>query len=145
MLNFFVNFLFLPLAFAAALSSAGHASVSSLRVVDALVARDVLARQPVGPGDNFPADVGTLVCWSKVFSRTVPIKLIHVWYYKGKETGRTVLDIKSSKWRGWSRKTIRPEQTGAWKVELCDVMGTVLQSVAFNVAGEAPSETQSNP
>lgn len=132
-------------ALLSAVASLVEASAPSVQVVDALIARDVLARQPVEPGDTFSSDVGTLVCWSKVISKQVPSKLVYVWYYQDKEVSRSVLDIKSPKWRAWSRKTIQPGQEGSWKVELRDAGGTLLESVVFNVVASLPIQDQAGP
>src|SRR5437773_9143047 len=42
------------------------AATPSVTVVEAVVAKSVLDRQPQDTGSVFPADVGQLICWTKV-------------------------------------------------------------------------------
>ena len=51
---------------AAAPAAAPAAATPSVTVVEAVVARSVLDRQPQDTGAAFPADVGQLNCWTKV-------------------------------------------------------------------------------
>ena len=103
--------------------------------VEAVVARDVVDRMPVDSGSTFPADVGTLVCWTRVTGAPagVDTELHHVWFHGDHQVADVVLRPAGSPWRTWSRKTVVPEWTGPWRVEVRDAAGTVLSTVSFTV------------
>jgi hypothetical protein len=103
--------------------------------VEAVVARDVMDRMPVDSGIAFPADVGTLVCWTRVTGAAagVDTELHHVWFHGDQQVGDMELRVGGSPWRTWSRKTVVPEWTGPWRVEVRDASGTVLATVSFTV------------
>lgn len=100
--------------------------------VEAVLARSVLDRVAQDTGVAFPADVGTLALWMRVTGGDGQT-LNHVWFYGDTEVGNVPLTIGGSPWRTWSRKTIPMEATGAWRVEIRDAAGTVLQSIHFTV------------
>jgi len=100
--------------------------------VDAVLARNVVDRVPQDSGTAFPADVGTVVLWMRV-SGADGHTLTHVWFYGDTEVGNVPLTIGGSPWRTWSRKTIPPEATGAWHVEVRDAAGAVLKRIDFTV------------
>ncbi|MBI4063736.1 MAG: DUF2914 domain-containing protein [Elusimicrobia bacterium] len=113
--------------------------------VEALVARDVIAKQPADPNTVFPQDSGFLVLWTKVTAKQAPTAITHVWYYLGKEVMRVKLDVKSPRYRTWSRKTIEPDQQGKWKAEVLGPDGTVLAAVEFIVEAQKSSAGQEDP
>jgi hypothetical protein len=100
--------------------------------VEAVLARNVMDRAPQDTGVAFPPDVGTLVLWMRVTGGDGQA-LNHVWFYGDTEVGNVPLSIGGSPWRTWSRKTIPPEATGAWHVEIRDAAGTVLKRIDFTV------------
>ena len=100
--------------------------------VEAVLARNVLDRAPQDTGVAFPADVGTVVLWTRVTGGDGQT-LNHVWFYGDTEVGNVPLTIGGSPWRTWSRKTIPAEATGAWHVEIRDAAGTVLKRIDFTV------------
>jgi len=110
------------------------AAASSLSV-EAVVARDVVDRMPVDSSSTFPADVGTLVCWTRVTGAPagVETEIHHVWFHGDHQVADVVLRPAGSPWRTWSRKTVVPEWTGPWRVEVRDAGGTVLATVSFTV------------
>src|SRR6266704_672897 len=110
---------------AAAPAAAPAAATPSVTVVEAVVARSVLDRQPQDTGSVFPADVGQLICWTKV-EGAGGSSTHHVWFH-----GDT--QVAGSPWRTWSRKTVPADWTGAWHVEVRDAAGTVLKRIDFTV------------
>jgi len=75
---------------------------------------------------------GKVYCFTKV-SGTAPATIKHVWYFGDKAVHTMELAIDGSPWRTWSYKTVPPEMTGAWKVEIQDAAGTVLKTLDFTV------------
>ena len=108
------------------------APTSSAVSVEAVVARSVMDRAPVDSGTTFPADVGQLVLWTRV-SGAAGSMVRHVWFHGETEVGNVELSISSSPYRTWSRKTVPPDWTGAWHVEVRDAAGAVVQRVDFTV------------
>ena len=79
---------------------------------------------------------------TRVKAETVPTTINHVYSVDGKEVASVPLAVKGSPWTTWSRKSVWP---GAWKVELKDESGVVIESKEFSVSKEmmapvAPAE-----
>src|SRR2546425_3786447 len=108
------------------------AAAPSVTVVEAVVAKSVLDRQPQDTGAAFPADVGQLNCWTKV-EGAGGSTLHHVWFHGDTQVGDVELQVGGSPWRTWSRKTVPADWTGAWHVEVRDAAGTVLKRIDFTV------------
>lgn len=104
-----------------------------LQVADLVIARAVMDRQPQEGGTSFPADVGTLYCWTRITGAEGETQVEHVWYHQDTEVARVPLRIAGSSWRTWSSKTIVPEATGSWRVDVVGPDGTVLKSESFTV------------
>jgi hypothetical protein len=100
--------------------------------VEAVLARSVLDRVPQDTGTAFPAEVGQLVLWTRVTGAGGSL-IHHVWFHGDTEVGNVELPVSSSPYRTWSRKTVPPDWTGAWHVEVRDAAGTVLKRIDFTV------------
>src|SRR6184192_1785455 len=119
-------------AAAPAPAPAPAAATPSVTVVEAVVAKSVLDRQPQDTGAAFPADVGQLVCWTKV-SGAGGTSLHHVWFHGDTQVGDVELQVGGSPWRTWSKKSVPADWTGAWHVEVRDAAGAVLKRLDFTV------------
>ncbi|RJP67328.1 MAG: DUF2914 domain-containing protein [Candidatus Abyssobacteria bacterium SURF_17] len=104
----------------------------AVEVVDAAVCEGVQEREPVNPGAAFPADIGTVYCWSKIKDGDGAV-VKHVYYYEGEEMASVELAINSSLWRTHSSKRIPPSSTGKWRVDIVDAEGVVLRSIDFSI------------
>src|SRR5437899_13087330 len=104
--------------------AAPAAATPSVTVVEAVVARSVLDRQPQDTGSAFPADVGQLNCWTKL-EGAGGSSIHHVWFHGDTQAGDVELQVGGSPWRTWSRKTVPAEWTGALDVEVGDAAGRV--------------------
>lgn len=112
-------------------------------VQDALIAKDVLAKQPVEIADTFPSDVGKLIFWTKIRTSSIgPVTLHHVWYYQGKEVSRMTFKTKAKVYRTWSRKSIWPNMIGDWKAAVLDENGAVLKETSFKITTSTKAVTQ---
>ena len=108
------------------------AACLAVEVADAVTCRGVQDREPVEPGDSFPADVGKVWCWSKIKDgKDATIK--HIYYYEGQRKAVVELRIGSPLWRTYSSKTILPSWTGSWRVDITDEDGEVLKSLDFTI------------
>lgn len=118
--------------------SADAASPEGPRLVvhQAVAARGVSNRAPVGEATTFPPSVGKIYCYTEVsptdaaFSTT---SLIHRWYRGDKSEGETRLKVAGSHWRTYSNRTVSEAKMGGWRVELVDSAGNVLHTVRFTV------------
>jgi hypothetical protein len=113
-------------------AAAPAAAAPQVTVVEAVVARSILDRQPQDTGTVFPADVGQLICWTKVEGASGS-SIHHVWFHGDTQVGDVELQVAGSPWRTWSRKTAPAEWTGAWHVDVRDAAGTVLKRIDFTV------------
>jgi hypothetical protein len=113
-------------------STQAPAPAAAVTVDEAVVARTVLDRQPQDTGSVFPAEVGQLVCWSKV-TGAGGTTIRHVWFHGDTQVGDVELQVGGSPWRTWSRKTVPADWTGAWRVEIRDAGGQVLKRIDFTV------------
>lgn len=131
------------LSLAAALSLAGTSLLAaqdptltpvaqSQVTVEAVLARSVMDRVPVDTGTAFPAGPGEIILWTRVTGGEGQT-IHHVWFFGETEVGNVPLTIGGSPWRTWSRKTIPAEATGAWRVEVRDAAGNVLNRIDFTV------------
>ena len=100
---------------------------------DLRIAREIVDREPVGEGNAFPAEVGQLAAWTRITGAENTV-IEHVWRY-GDSEWIVPLDIGSPRWRTWSRKTILPQWTGNWEVEIRDGEGNSLATATFTVGG----------
>lgn len=96
-----------------------------------VVARQVEDRAPMGEAASFPADVGQVTAWSRI-TGAEGTTVEHVWRH-GENEWVVPLEIGGSPWRTWSTKTIPPEWTGEWTVEVRDARGNVVASTTFTV------------
>ncbi|UCF41274.1 MAG: DUF2914 domain-containing protein [Gemmatimonadota bacterium] len=119
-----------------ALAAAGLAAPVAAQeagvAVEAVIARDVVDREPVDAGTVFPADVGRLFCWMRVQGAEAGTVLEHVWKFAGYEWV-VPLQIGGTHWRTFSNKVIVPEWKGEWTIEIRDATGTVLETLTFTV------------
>jgi hypothetical protein len=60
-------------------------------------------------------------------------EITHNWYYQGSLKASVVLPVHASGWRTWSSKSLLPEWTGEWMVEVLSKDGTPLESILFYV------------
>lgn len=108
------------------------AAAPSAATVEAVLTRNVVDREPQDTATAFPSDVGSVALWTRVTGGEGQT-LSHVWFFGDTEVGNVPLNIGGSPWRTWSRKTIPPEATGAWRVEVRDGAGNILQRVDFTI------------
>jgi transcriptional regulator with XRE-family HTH domain len=59
-------------------------------------------------------------------------RITHIWVWRGKEYYRYEMEVKAPEWSVYSYVTLRPHQSGEWKVEV-KVGDRVLASQSFNV------------
>ena len=108
---------------------------TELTVAEAAIAPEVVDRTPVGADTTFASDVGRLYCWTRITGAEGETTVHHVWFHGDEERADLELSVGASSWRTWSNKTIMPEWTGDWRVEVRDADGNVLETIRFTISG----------
>ncbi len=106
---------------------------SAVQVQDTVVCQDIVDRAPVGSSDVFAKESDKLFCFARVVGASGDTRITHNWYYKGTLKSSVKLAVRSSNWRTWSSKTMSPDRTGEWMVEILSEDGTPLESIIFFV------------
>ena len=107
------------------------AASSGVRVENVTVCQNVVDRMPIGKADVFSKDLEKVFCFCKVVGATSPTQITFNWYYQGSMKSTVSLPVRSASWRTWSYKTISPEMTGEWMVEILRDDGVALESIIF--------------
>lgn len=109
------------------------ALAQEITVSQAVVCREIEDRMPVGSGDVIPAGTERVYCFTRIHGAQGETEITHNWYHKGALKASVVLPVRTSEWRTWSSKTLLPEWTGEWMVEVLSKDGTPLESLIFFV------------
>jgi hypothetical protein len=109
------------------------AMAQEITIAQAVVCQEVVDRMPVGSGDVIPAGTERVFCFTRIVGAQNETEITHNWYYKGALKASVVLPVRTSEWRTWSSKTLLPEWTGEWMVEVLSKDGTPLESLIFFV------------
>jgi len=99
-------------------------------------------RQPVDKISSVPANTDKIALWCIITGATKPTTITHVWTLEGEEMAAIPLNVTSTPYRTWSRKSLG-KRTGNWTVEVKDSSGNVLASTNFTVTQDqagAPME-----
>lgn len=107
------------------------AMAQEINVARAVVCRDIVDRMPVGSGDVVPVGTERVFCFTQIDGARGETEITHNWYYQGALKASVVLPVRNSQWRTWSSKTLLPEWTGEWMVEVLSKEGTPLESIIF--------------
>ena len=109
------------------------ALAQEITVSRAVVCQEIVDRMPVGSGDVIPAGTERVFCFTRIDGAQGETEITHNWYYKGALKASVVLPVRTSEWRTWSSKTLLPEWTGDWMVEVLSKDGTPLEGLIFFV------------
>lgn len=108
-----------------------------LQVKEFALCEGIRERKPVKEKTIFPSGVGKVYLWTDIYGAEEPTTVTHVWYYEGEKIAAVPLEIKYSRTRTWSYKTISPEWLGDWQVEVVDLQGNLLKKVTFVIGTPA--------
>ena len=89
-------------------------------------------RQPVDKVSSVSADTDQLILWCTIKGATEPTTITHVWTLDGEEMAAIPLNVTSTPYRTWSRKSLWG-RTGNWTVNVKDSNSNVLASTNFTV------------
>lgn len=113
------------------LMAAGDAAAQMIAVAEHAVCQNVVDRMPVGPADRFPAGTPRVFCFTRIVGVQGETTITHNWYYQGSLKASVALPVRRDDWRTWSSKSLLPEWTGEWMVEVLTEDGTPLESIVF--------------
>ena len=106
-----------------------------LKLNEVMICRGVYKRNPIKPGFIFSNNVDSLFCYTKISNKGTKQEIKHLWYYENKLITAVTYNIKTSyNYRSWSKKTILPNQTGDWRVDIIDSKENVLGSRKFEIS-----------
>lgn len=107
---------------------------ASLKVSKATVCRSIENRMPAGVDQSFHPSDGKIYVWSMIESRQGSSTIHHIYYLEGKKISDVSLDVRSSRWRTWSSKTIASNRfRGKWHVDITTSNGDLLRRLFFEV------------
>jgi hypothetical protein len=104
-----------------------------LEVVESALCLDVVDRECVGGNTVFPADVGKIYCWTRIYGAQGDTEITHVWFFADAERARVPLAVRSVNFRTYSSKIIRPMEIGDWRVEVVDGQNRILKIIEFRI------------
>lgn len=105
----------------------------SMQVEKSAVCENVVNREVVSEGSSFSASVGKLYCFSKIANIENHTEVVHAWYFGDAQRARVTLNVNPPAWRTYSSKNIQTHEIGAWRVEILDQSGNLLETVRFDV------------
>ncbi len=121
------------LTFNLSLAQEDTTAAPTVNVDQILIGTGIENREAIGVDTVFTADVGKVYCWVLVTGAEAETQISFVWYHQDQQVAEVIVPVRSVRWRCWTSKTIIPESTGAWKVEIKDEAGKVLESASFQV------------
>ena len=108
--------------------------ISTLNLNEIMICRGIYKRNPIKPGIKFINNVDSLFCYTKISNSGNKQEVKHIWYFENKEMTTVSYNIKTSyNYRSWSKKTIYPNQTGKWRVDVITKSGELLGTRDFTV------------
>ena len=113
--------------------AAGAQEAGKVQVVAAAICKDVVEREAVDVGTQFPNSVSRLYCFTKVASAEIPTEIVHVWSYGDVERARVSLTVKAASWRTYSSKAIQSHEVGSWRVDVLDTAGNLLETINVEI------------
>lgn len=115
---------------AVALATTGFAQ-EPIAITEAVICKGIQDREPVEAGDVFSNEVGKVYFFNRS-SAVAKTTIKHVWYLEGEKRAEVTLNIGASpSWRTSSSKTIRPIDTGLWRVNVLGPDEELLETATF--------------
>ena len=113
--------------------AAGAQEANTVQIVAAAICKDVVGREAVDVGTQFPNSVSRLYCFTKAVSTEIPTEIVHVWSYGDVERARVSLAVRAATWRTYSSKAIQSHEIGPWRVDVLDTSGNLLETINFEI------------
>jgi hypothetical protein len=109
------------------------AQEGSLAVTDIAVTTRIVRGNPVDSVQSISSSaVKDLYCFTKIAATDdAERQIVHVWYHEDEVVTRSILPVRGTSWRTYSKKTIASGMTGNWRVEVLDAEGNLLKTIKF--------------
>ena len=118
---------------AAALGGPAVTQAAQMSVREAGIGTNVVDRVLQGTSVKFDASVGKLYAYTRIVGAEDTTRVSHRWYYNDHLMAEVTLPVLGADWRAWSSKNLVPMWIGDWRVDVVDMDGSVLESMAFKV------------
>ena len=102
-----------------------EAAEASPLTADIKLGTGIENREAVGVQPTLPAGSEQIAGWTRIEGASEPTTVTHVWLHEGREMDRIDLDVTSSSYRTWSRKSVGG-LTGTWTLEVRDAQGRLV-------------------
>ena len=113
--------------------AAGARQTGKLDVVASAICEGVEDREAVNVGTRFASSTQRLFCFTKIVGAESPTEVVHVWRYGDIERARVSLAVDTGNWRTYSSKAIQAHEIGAWRVDVLDTSGNLLETINFEI------------
>ena len=117
----------------AALGGPATTQAAQVSVRDAGIGTDIVDRALMGADVKFDGAVGRLYAYTRIVGAAEDTQVSHRWYYNDHLMAEVTLPVRGANWRTWSSKNVVPMWIGDWRVDVVDVDGSVIDSIAFRV------------
>ncbi|WP_341502423.1 DUF2914 domain-containing protein [Gallaecimonas sp. GXIMD4217] len=99
----------------------------------------MVKREPVGSfdGDLVPAELEQICLFTEVLNQAGH-RIHHLWFFEERLMADVELPVGADRWRTYSRKSLKPQWQGPWRVEIRDDQGRLLGQQRF-VLGQVVS------
>ncbi len=107
-------------------------SEDTLYIIDFLLCRDVVEREPIDIVQSYTMDDERAWAFARIHNTTGMHNVEFRWFYEDEEY--FFMDSRvgdSPNWRTYSSVTLQP---GAWRVEILNKYGTQLREIRFHVS-----------
>jgi hypothetical protein len=109
----------------------GAEAGANLRVVDFVVAREIVEREPVDVSETFSFADGNAYAFARIANDGEPTEVSFVWFHRDAIYAAVEMTIGASpRWRTWSSAELQP---GPWRVQLVGADGLIIAENSFTV------------
>jgi uncharacterized cupredoxin-like copper-binding protein len=88
-------------------------------------------REPVSMIDSLDSSVGNSISFFTEISDMAGQTVTHQWTHQDKIMFEKTFEVKAERWRIWTSKTLIPDWTGTWTVNVLDNERVLLASKTF--------------
>jgi hypothetical protein len=108
--------------------------------------RDIKDLEPVDTVSTLTNDLTRIIYFTEIHDMPGQT-VMHRWEYNGKIILEMPIKVGTSRWRGYSTKTLDPTWVGEWKVSVVDAAGGTLSVNTFSYLKQSktPTSVATNP
>ena len=108
---------------------------SDLKITEMAVTTKIVKGNPIDSVRRISkSSVKALYCFTRVQApEGTDTTIKQIWYLNGEILGVSVLPVKGTRWRTYSRMLVEKGGPGDWRCDAVDSEGNVLKSVSFRM------------